>query len=99
MREPPKKKQGKTKGATSFVQILLRTLNENFKEGATITISRKFAEANNLISEGICVGHAKTQAVDFTNIEVSESEAAKVQARPVAEIVDSSPDFRVEDID
>ena len=93
------KRQGKTKGATSFVQIPLRILNKNFKEGATITISRKFAEANNLVSEGVCVGHSKTQAVDFSNVEVTESEAAKVQARPVAEIAETSPDFRVESID
>jgi len=98
MREPPKKRQGKTKGATSFVQISLRILNKTFKEGATITIGRKFAEANNLVGEGVCVGHSKTQAVDFSNVEVTESDAAKVQARPLAEIVDSSPDFRVEDI-
>ena len=43
-----RKKQGKTKGATSFVSVPLGVLNETFKEGALILVSRKFAETNGI---------------------------------------------------
>ena len=43
-----RRKQGKTKGATSFVSVPLGVLNKTFKESALILISRKFAETNGI---------------------------------------------------
>jgi hypothetical protein len=48
-----RKKQGKTKGATSFVSVSLGVLNETFREGAIILISRKFAETNGIQGERV----------------------------------------------
>ena len=47
------KKQRKTKGATSFVSIPLGILNETFKEGALILVSRKFAETNGITGKRV----------------------------------------------
>jgi hypothetical protein len=37
-------RRGKTKGATSFVTISLGTLNQVLREGATVMVSRRWAE-------------------------------------------------------
>tara|TARA_R100000008_G_scaffold86711_1_gene81064 strand:+ start:7731 stop:8015 length:285 start_codon:yes stop_codon:yes gene_type:complete len=92
------KRQGKTKGATSFVMIPLQDLNERFMPKQPIKVSRKFAEENSMMDCAICVGHSKTQSTDFTKAEPLEAPTAKVQKAPIAEIVDTTPDFRVEEI-
>jgi|TARA_B100001939_G_scaffold328294_1_gene323518 pantoate kinase len=92
------KRQGKTKGATSFVMIPLHILNERFMPKQPVKISRKFAEETGLMDEAICVGHSKTQTTDFSKVESVEAPKAKVQAAPQVEIVDTTPDFRVEEM-
>ena len=92
------KRQGKTKGATSFVMIELKRLTESFMPSHRIKVSRKFAEENGLMDEAICVGHSNTQTTDFKEVENAKAPKAKVQSAPVVEIVDSTPDFRVEEM-
>jgi len=92
------KRQGKTKGATSFILMKLGVLNENFKPNAYVKVSRKWAEENNIVDLGVCVGHSKTLSTDFSQVETVDSPTAKVKAAPIAEIVDPTPDFRMEEI-
>ena len=46
-----RKGSGKTKGATSFVQVTLGELNRVVKEGAVVVVSRRYAEQLELDSK------------------------------------------------
>ena len=76
-----RKGSGKTKGATSFVQVTLGELNRVLKEGAVVVVSRRYAEQLGLEGKPM-TGNAKNIAdaskqidlvVDNDNDEVNVS--------------------------
>mgnify|MGYP003632695844 FL=1 len=76
-----RKKQGKTKGATSFVSVSLGVLNETFREGALILVSRKFAETNGIQGERVATSTGSKQGreemqshapIEFKSEDVSD---------------------------
>jgi hypothetical protein len=76
-----KRKQGKTKGATSFLSVSLADLNEILKPEALVLVSRKFAETLGLHGErvttstGSLEGRQEMQShesIEFKSEDLSE---------------------------
>ena len=74
-----KKGSGRTKGATSLIEVSLRELNRVLKEDATVIVSRRFAETLSLQTDNF--------AATTTNIESQTPVKIKTeQLEPVAEV-------------
>ena len=64
-------KRGKTKGATSFMSVSLGTLNSVLREGATVLVSRRWAETLGLEGNNL-VGSLKEIETHGKQIEFSK---------------------------
>ena len=68
-----RKGSGKTKGATSFVQVTLGELNRVLKEGAVVVVSRKYAEQLELDSKPMYSNYKNLEA-HSTQIDIKIDE-------------------------
>ena len=66
--------RGKTKGAGSFVQVNLRELNRVLKEDAVVVISRRFAEALVLDTEGFVSSTPNQKSMQPVEVKTEELE-------------------------
>ena len=76
-----KKGSGRTKGATSLIEVNLRELNRVLKEDAIVMIGRKYAEQLNLVTgKRIISNYGNMSAaapVEIKETEVEEKVAVK----------------------
>jgi len=76
-----KKGAGRTKGATSLIEVSLRELNRVLKEDCIVMVGRKYAEQLNLITgKRIVSNYANVSAaapVEVQETEVEETLAVK----------------------
>jgi len=70
---PRKKGSGRTKGAVSFVAVTLGELNRVLREGATVLVSRRYAEQVGLAGTPTGASAKNIQAFG-TQIEVAETQ-------------------------
>ena len=70
--------RGKTKGAGSFVKIDLRELNRVLKEDATIVVSRRFAEALDLNTDGFVSNTKNQQSMQPVEIENTDLQPVEI---------------------
>jgi|TARA_R100000458_G_scaffold27470_1_gene25004 hypothetical protein len=76
-----KKGSGRTKGATSLIEVNLRELNRVLKEDAIVMVGRKYAEQLNLVTgKRIISNYGNMSAaapVEIKETEVEEKVAVK----------------------
>jgi hypothetical protein len=76
-----KKGSGRTKGATSLIEVNLRELNRVLKEDAIVMVGRKYAEQLNLVTgKRIISNYGNMSAaapVEIKETEVEETVAVK----------------------
>jgi hypothetical protein len=68
-----KKGSGRTKGATSLIEVTLRELNRVLREDATVMVGRKYAEQLNLQTGNRIVSNYSNVSA-AAPIEVQETE-------------------------
>ena len=74
-------KQGKTKGATSYVMVTLEELNRILKPEAQVMVSRKFSEALHLTSKKITAEYKNyaylNNQINLANADETAEETAE----------------------
>ena len=68
-----KKGSGRTKGATSLIEVNLRELNRVLREDAVVMVGRKYAEQLQLVTGSRIVSNYANMAA-ATPVEVRETE-------------------------
>ena len=77
-----KKGSGRTKGATSLIEVNLGELNRVLREDALVMVGRKYAEALGLqMGNRIVSSYSNLQAA--TPVEVKETNLNEVQVKSV----------------
>jgi len=78
-----KKGSGRTKGATSLIEVSLRELNRVLKEDCIVMVGRKYAEQLNLVTGNRIVSNY-TNVSAAAPVEVKETEVdEKVEVKSI----------------
>jgi hypothetical protein len=79
-----KKGSGRTKGATSLIEVSLRELNRVLKEDCIVMVGRKYAEQLNLVTGKRIVSNYEN-SLSTVPVEVKESdlEESKLEVKSI----------------
>ena len=79
-----KKGSGRTKGATSLIEVSLRELNRVLKEDCVVMVGRKYAEQLNLITGNrIVSNYSNVSAAAPIEVQETELEEPKVAVKSI----------------
>ena len=79
-----KKGSGRTKGATSLIEVSLRELNRVLKEDCVVMVGRKYAEQLNLVTGNrIVSNYSNVSAAAPIEIQETELEEPKVAVKSI----------------
>jgi hypothetical protein len=79
-----KKGSGRTKGATSLIEVSLRELNRVLREDAVVQVGRKYAEQLGLqTGNRIISNYANVSAAAPVEVKETDLEDAKVQVKSI----------------
>ena len=79
-----KKGSGRTKGATSLIEVSLRELNRVLKEDCVVMVGRKYAEQLNLVTGNrIVSNYSNVSAAAPIEVQETELEEPKVAVKSI----------------
>lgn len=79
-----KKGSGRTKGATSLIEVSLRELNRVLREDAVVQVGRKYAEQLGLqTGNRIISNYTNVSAAAPVEVKETDLEDAKVQVKSI----------------
>jgi hypothetical protein len=79
-----KKGSGRTKGATSLIEVSLRELNRVLKEDCVVMVGRKYAEQLNLVTgKRIVSNYENVSSAAPIEVQETELEQTKVVVKSI----------------